>query len=136
MSDTLEWLEKTQGTPELKEPSKLSWERGPINPDTQASHTYVISGLNMSTNPEAPEGLGNELTIYFQNGIVPEVGLNGVTPEILLEILVDRFKLFQKGNFACPENEKAIVGMEQAIDAIRSRIKERLSRGVLNTLEK
>lgn len=137
MSDNIsEWLENTEGTPELVEPAKVTWEAGPINPETGSSHTYHISGFNLDNNPEAPEGTTNEIVLYFQNGVTPENGLNGITPEALLEILIHRFEGFQQGKFACTENEEALTHMRGAVEAIQKRIANRKDRGVHNTYEK
>lgn len=136
MDNTLDWLEKTQGAPVLNTPAKLTWERGPINEITGSAHTYAISGFDLANNPEAPEGAGTELNLYFQNGVIPEVGLNGVTPQVLLEILIDRFEGFQQGPFACAENDTALDSMRQALAAIQARTAERVSRGVEGTFEK
>ncbi len=72
----------------------------------------------------------------FQNGVIPENGLNGVTPEILLEVLIDRFEGYQAGKFACEENDAALTGMREALEAIRRRRADRQKRGVLNTMQK
>lgn len=134
--DTLEWLETAEGAPQLREPVRLELNPGPVNPATGASHTYTISGMDLSTNPEAPENSVNELVIYFQNGVTPEVGLNGVTPEILLEMLIHRFEGFQSGPFACDENQEALEHFQGAAAAIRKRMADRTKRGVANTYER
>jgi len=92
--------------------------------------------MNCSTHPLAPEDHSGELLLLFQNGVVPENGLNGVTPEVLLEILIDRFEGYQAGAMACEENDAALTGMRGALEAIQMRRANRRERGVLNTLEK
>lgn len=137
MSENIsEWLENTEGTPKLAEPARVTWEAGPVNPTTGASHTYRFNGMNLGNNPEAPEGADNEVTIYFQNGVTPEVGINGITAEHLLEILIHRFKQFQEGPLACDENEEALTHMQEAVDAIQERIADRKVREVYSTYEK
>jgi hypothetical protein len=134
MSDPIAWLEQNEG-PVLAAPAKLTWERGPKNPDSGAADSYVIEGMNFANNSQAPEGMENVLRILFQSGVTTEVGLNGVTPEILLEVLIDRFEGYQSGPFACEENDRAIKGMRDAIQAIQDRRAERAARGVLNTMK-
>lgn len=134
MNEPMQWLEEN-GPPLLKS-KVLKWDRGPINPDSGAAHAYVISGFDPETNPEAPEDTPDELTIYFQNGVLTEVGSNGVTPQVLLEVLIDRFEGFQTGPFKCEENDRALSGMREALKAITDRQAERADRGVLNTMEK
>ena len=134
MSELIEWLD--QHGPAMAQPSKLSWTRGPLDPDSGVAAVYVVEGMDYSTNPALPEPMKNELMLVFQNGVVPEHGLNGVTPELLLEILIDRFEGYQAGPFACEENDAALTGMHDALEAIRRRRAERQQRGVLNTLQK
>ena len=136
MSDALEWLQNGGKSPTLVSPKVLQWDRGPINPETGTAHTYAISGFNTETNPEGPEATISELILYFQNGVLPEVGANGVTPQILLEVLIDRFEGFQKGPFKCEENDVALSGMRKALDAIKARMANREARGVANTMQK
>lgn len=134
MSEVMQWLE--ENGPSLTHASKLTWTRGPLDPDSGVASVYVVEGMDYSNHPNAPEGLPNELMLMFQSGVIPENGLNGVTPEILLEILIDRFEGYQAGEFACEENDAALTGMRDALAAIRRRRAERLKRGVLNTMQK
>ena len=68
-----------------------------------ANHRYDITGYDDSANASTPEHdeIVPGVTILFQNGPIPEVGVNGVTHEALLAIVVDRLRAFQKGPFAC-----------------------------------
>lgn len=74
--------------------------------------------------------------IRFQKGPVPKVGINGVTNEILLAIVMDRLEDFQKGDFACPENEEALKHVALALHALKKRTQDRLARGVEGKMEK
>jgi len=56
--------------------------------------------------------LGN---ITFQNGTLSERGINGITNESLLVIVIDRLRGFQKGEFACQENALALAKLEEAL---------------------
>lgn len=134
MSEALKWLE--ENGPATVKPTRLTWERGPIDPESGVSSMYMIEGMDYANNPSAQEGMPNELLILFQSGIVPENGINGVTPEILLEVLIDRFEGYQSGQFACEENDAALTGMRDALAAIQRRRAERAERGVLNTMQK
>jgi hypothetical protein len=71
--------------------------------------------------------------IKFQNGTLPEVGVNGVTHEVLLAILIDRLEGFQRGPFACAANQKALDHLREAQEALLSRTRERAARGVEGT---
>jgi len=78
-----------------------------------ACHLYHITGFDSDTNAsdlwKARHGKpAKHSTVLFQNGPINEVGVNGVTHEALLAIIIDRLEGFQKGPFACPENEIAL----------------------------
>lgn len=74
-------------------------------------------------------------SINFQNGPLKEVGTNGVTHESLLAILIDRLEGFQRGPFACDENQIALTHLRAAQEALLSRTRARLARSVEGTLE-
>lgn len=67
--------------------------------------------------------------IDFQKGPVKEAGVNGLTSESLLAVLIDRTKVLDS-RFPCEENALAIAYMEAALAAFESRTKKRLERGV------
>src|SRR4051812_37344635 len=76
------------------------------------------------------DGSENGLDIHFQNGPIAEAGINGVTQEVLLAVVIDRLRSFQAGPFACTENAIALQHSERALDALKSRTKSRMARGV------
>lgn len=87
-----------------------------------ASHLYQIAG---------PAGaMMGKLTINFQNGPIGEVGINGVTQEVLLAIVIDRLRSFQAGPFACYENQSAMMHAEHALRVLHERTRDRVRRGV------
>jgi hypothetical protein len=53
----------------------------------------------------------------------------GTTNEEVLEVLLDRTR-YLNGLFPCPENETAIAGMQQALDAFNARTAKRQAQGV------
>lgn len=67
--------------------------------------------------------------IGFQNGNTLDYGVNGVTNEALLAILIHRTKSLNE-KFPCKENEDAIEHMEKALEAFENRIIERKKRNV------
>jgi hypothetical protein len=69
-------------------------------------------------------------TMRFQKGAINESGVNGITQEVLLAIVIDRLECFQNGPFASAFNAKALYHVKQAQDALLSRTRERISRGV------
>lgn len=94
-----------------------------------ANHAYVISGFD---GPDIPAGSGY-VNINFQNGPINEAGVNGITHEALLAILVDRLKGFQAGAFAGKHNAEALHHLSVAQTWLDKRTKERMARGVEGT---
>lgn len=87
-----------------------------------ASHVYVVPGP-ASTH-------GELLKVKFQNGPIAEVGVNGVTQEILLAIVIDRLRSFQAGPFSSRENALALTKCEEALHWLQQRTIERMRLGV------
>jgi hypothetical protein len=78
---------------------------------------------------------GEVVMFDFQNGPIGEVGVNGITHEVLLAILEDRLQGFQSGPFACWENAEALAAVRHAQSTLHSRTKGRRARGVEGTHE-
>lgn len=74
--------------------------------------------------------------LAFQNGPIAEAGVNGITHEALLAVLVDRMQSFQAGPYACRENALALTKLEEAQHWLHHRTKARMDRGVEGTREK
>jgi hypothetical protein len=102
-----------------------------------ANHSYAIYGLHTQSNSSAgPSPFGKDETccpILFQNGPIKEHGVNGVTQEALLAIVIDRLRSFQKGPFASPLNYSALRNCEEALINLQQRTRERIKRGVEGT---
>ncbi len=79
------------------------------------------------------DGSEDGLDVHFQNGPIAEAGVNGVTQEVLLAIVIDRLRCFQAGPFACKENTKALDHALQSLAWLKSRTKARMDRGVEGT---
>lgn len=103
-----------------------------------ACHLYEIDGFDTATNPSDPfiarHGQpGRYATILFQNGPISEVGINGITDEALLAVVIDRLRGFQSGQYACRENALALTNLEQAMHWLHHRTRDRTVRGVEGT---
>lgn len=103
-----------------------------------AQHLYMIEGFDTGTNPSCPfkDRYGkpsDHATILFQNGPIAEAGVNGVTHEALLAIVIDRLQAFQKGPYACRENAIALTKLEEAQHWLQHRTRARMNRGVEGT---
>jgi hypothetical protein len=93
-----------------------------------ANHRYAIEH-----NPN--DGDGFVYNIQFQNGPISEGGngVNGLTHEVLLAIVADRLRSFQKGPYACKANACALTHIEEAMHWLQQRTLERMRRGVEGT---
>lgn len=124
-----------------------------------ACHAYQVTGASCAKHPfmlqvlrqqvgEGPsdkqlmdalkvqEGEDHSSLILFQNGPIAEAGVNGITHEVLLAILIDRLQSFQAGQFACRENAIALTKLEEAQLWLQKRTRDRMARGVEGTHEK
>lgn len=89
-----------------------------------ANHAYDITG-----------GEAVPTFIRFQNGpiSVDGNGVNGITHEVLLAIVADRLRSFQKGPYSCKANACALTHIEEAQHWLQQRTIERMRRGVEGT---
>lgn len=92
-----------------------------------ANHEYKIL---LPPDSKAPV---NCFTISFQNGPINEAGVNGVTQEALIAIVIDRLRSFQAGKYACRENAIALTHVETAMLWLQKRTLDRMRRGVEGT---
>ena len=74
-----------------------------------------------------------EWLVGFQDGPIKEFGVNGITHEALLAIVIDRLQSFQAGPFACTANQNALGYCRAALTALLDRTMERIARGVEGT---
>jgi len=106
-----------------------------------ANHHYAVYGFHTASNPAVnnpgdPLRDETSLHIVFQNGAIAESGVNGVTHEVLLAIVADRLRSFQKGPYACKANACALTHIEEAQHWLQQRTLERMRRGVEGTMAK
>lgn len=106
-----------------------------------ANHAYLITGMaglmdNASTDMTMSYLEGEEIPrdetigILFQQGPIPDHGINGVTIESLMEICIDRLNGFQAGPFACDENQRALDHLKASQQVLLERTRARVARGV------
>lgn len=98
-----------------------------------ANHLYRIGGFDTTSNESDDGPTFNMADILFQNGPIPEKGINGVTHEALLAIVADRLRSFQKGPYSCKANACALTHIEEAQHWLQQRTIERMRRGVEGT---
>lgn len=93
-----------------------------------ACHCYDIAGYNAEGNRAFPR-----LTIIFQNGPIGEAGVNGISGEALLAVVIDRLRSFQNGQYSCKENAVALTHLETSLMWLQKRTRDRMARGVEGT---
>ncbi len=95
-----------------------------------ACHKYGIS----FGDPEDATGHSQRTTlINFQNGPIKEAGVNGISGEALLAVVIDRLRSFQAGQYSCLENAVALTKLDEAMMWLQKRTRDRLARGVEGT---
>ncbi len=92
-------------------------------PKQQPLVTECFGGVAVQTFP-------NDITIKFQKGPIQENGVNGISGEALIAILIDRLEGFQSGSFSNEDNAQALLNLQAALAALQKRTKERIARGV------
>lgn len=75
--------------------------------------------------------------IQFQHGPrkLPD-SIHGVLDTDLLEIVRDRLRGFQQGEYSCRENACALTHLEEALMWMNRRVEDRIERQVLGTNNK
>jgi hypothetical protein len=100
-----------------------------------ACHQYAIR-----VRKDAPDfdscGISGDCLISFQNGPILESGVNGISQEALLAVVIDRLRSFQAGPYSCRENAVALTKCEEALMWLQKRTRDRLNRGVEGTSAK
>lgn len=93
-----------------------------------ANHEYIVLCEDISKETAEP------IEIAFQNGPRkdPE-SISGVLDTDLLEIVRDRLKGFQQGEYATRENTIALTHIEEALLWMNKRVEDRIERNVLGT---
>lgn len=95
-----------------------------------ANHKYLIFADKEMQGPK-------EVEINFQHGPrrSPD-STPGVLDTDLLEIVRDRLRGFQSGEFSCRENACALTHIEEALMWLNRRVEDRIERRVLGTEQK
>ena len=107
-----------------------------------ASHCYMIvkadcavldcQGNTLTVNPDDIIE-----TLQFQEGARKDPNAtHGILDSDLLEIVRDRLRAFQNGEFATRENACALTHVEEALMWMNKRVEDRIERGVLGTYNK
>lgn len=90
-------------------------------------HQYSIRWKNERDQTEPHCFIG------FQKGPIQEAGVNGISQEAILAIVIDRLRCYQAGKYACESNARALTNLELAMHNLQERTLERTARGVEGT---
>ena len=105
-----------------------------------ANHEYRISGHDLKKHPAyantSDEDIPQWETICFQNGPIKEAGVNGLTHEALVAVVIDRLRSFQGGPFSCRENAIALTHFEEGLMWLQRRTVARIKLRVEGTNQK
>jgi len=101
--------------------------------DGGANHRYQIHGPIQEIGGEKAPKFA--VDIKFQKGPIKEAGVNGISNEALLAVVIDRLRGFQSGPFNCEENAQALEFAQQALKTLQKRTFDRTMRGVEGTHE-
>jgi hypothetical protein len=101
-----------------------------------ACHQYQIELKEGRFQNVVMTGGVESVVIPFQNGPIQEHGVNGISGEALLAIVIDRLRCFQAGPYACRDNAIALTHLEDSLMWLQKRTRDRLARGVEGTSEK
>lgn len=99
-----------------------------------ANHEYHICMIDAEDKDVI---LDKPIEIKFQKGPRKEdSSQHGILDQNLLEIVRDRLKAFQAGEFATDYNAKALEHIELALMYLNRRVEDRIERNVLGTYKK
>lgn len=108
----------------------------------EANKALVIKAIDREGEPVAYQVMTDPLPtlpgkvfveLPFQRGPIKEVGINGITLEVLLAIARDKLERHQFTKHACTENDDAIAAVVEAAAHLESRTKRRTAEGVEGT---
>jgi hypothetical protein len=94
-----------------------------------SSHVYTVTAQDGTV-------LG---VLRFQNGPITTdaaggiFGVNGLTHEVLLAVILDRLRGFQTSKYSTRENSIVITKLEEALQWLHWRTRGRIARGVEGT---
>lgn len=71
--------------------------------------------------------------INFQDGQIKDGNINGVFDEDLIAVIIKRLECMQNSKYKCSENAFALIKLEEAFMALKTKSSETKIRGVLNT---
>lgn len=116
----------------------VTWTPNPKPKPTIAELEAILQEPETHVNllPDGQFVDAGRILVRFQNGPIKECGVNGITQEALLAIVIDRPRSFQAGPYASPLNYSALRSCEEALGDLQQRTLDRIARGVEGTHQK
>jgi hypothetical protein len=134
------WVPKDVFEEVYSEPIDNSVEMVELKHDLlTTNYTRVVHEKNFKFNAphlfHVTQSKGDEVLgiVHFQEGPIKEVGVNGVTNEDLIAMVISRLEHFNQSEFKSRDNAMAITKLEEAMLWLRKRTIGRESRGVEGT---
>lgn len=106
------------------------------DPKDGASHEYAIEVIFDGDTANNVDHVIQRVELKFQHGPLQEAGINGITDQALIAVVLDRLRGFQAGPFSCRDNSIAITKLEEAMLWMGKRYADRAARGVEGKHEK
>ena len=103
--------------------------------DGSPAVTTVTDSNKLGPQPSFDGSVAVWGRIKWQCGPIPEVGVNGLAIEDVIDICLDRLEGFQKGSFNCRENALAITKLQEAQQWLLFRTKKRVAQGVEGSMK-
>ncbi len=101
----------------------------PHHQGTPGVYTIMVDRRPDGTRPI------DAVSLRFQRGD-PAKGVNGISLEALLAVVLDQLRHFQRTPMSCRENALAITKLEEALHWLEHRARDRVLRGVADTQQK
>lgn len=95
-----------------------------------AFRRYDVAYAEPPVEPGAAPVVRILATLNFQDGD-PAVAINGITDEVLLAVTIDRLSGFLTGPYPTREAAVALTKLQEALQWLNTRTRERQQRGVL-----
>jgi len=90
-------------------------------------YQYIVKWIHQDKE-EPLLKTGHQVTLTFQRGDPLEHGINGLTNEVLIAIIIHRLEGYQSGYFKCQDNDSAIEALQSALYHLLTRAQGDLSK--------
>ncbi len=97
----------------------------------------IVNDVDRDGNPAGGHVCGRGIFVTFQNGPLgrgaERAEPNGAFVEDVIQVAIERLAFYQRGKFACTENNRALKHLTRALVELHERTKRREARGVEGT---